>query len=189
MDFTEAMHSLEKGQKIRRPNWAGFLFLDVDGNIKHAGTRSKGEKFWSLDTGKEDWEILEKSDEDAIDASDRIEIESHEVTQSRLEAMMDSTACHIKRLYYLEEIIKGQHTAMKRIEDNFIVEMEETRKALAKTVAAIPRIEEKLAKLSKDFFNLELREMVRTYKKMIAQAQKEKKIIHHCYQGNAWAKA
>ena len=174
MDFTEAMKSLEDGKKIRRPEWEGYLFLDVDGNIKHAGTRGKDEKFWSLDTGKPDWEI-KTTEEGEFEFPDPVEIETHEVTQARLEAMMDATACHIKRLYYLEEIISSQHKAMKSIADNFIVEMEETRRVLAKSASAVPRIEHEIKDLQNKFYKLDLCGMVKSYRQITSAAEEQKK--------------
>jgi hypothetical protein len=92
---------------------------------------------------------------------------------------MDSNASHLKRLYYLEEIIDGQHKAFKKLSDNNIAEMDETRKALDKIVRNIPRIEKKIDDLAEKFYKSELRELTISVKKLIEEKtskREEKKI-------------
>jgi hypothetical protein len=55
MEFTKAIKEMEKGSKIRRPKWMGYLFLDVDGNIKYSGKNNYEHKFWNMDILESDW--------------------------------------------------------------------------------------------------------------------------------------
>ncbi len=175
MEFMEAMQHMESGLKIRRPNWEGYLFLDVDGNIRHAGKKGNDEKFWTLDINKTDWETRNMAANGSEQVkSEKVIIESPEVTQARLESLMDSNAAHIKRLYYLEEIIDGQHKAFKKLHDNNVAEMDETRKALDKIVKNIPRIEKKIDDLAEKFYKSELMELTRSIKKLIDEKTDKK---------------
>lgn len=171
MEFTKAIKQMEKGSKIKRPKWMGYLFLDVDGNIKYSGKNQYEYRFWNMDLLESDWrEIMD----------DKVDFESSEVKQARIEALMDSNASHIKRLYYLEEIIDGQHKAFKKLSENNISEMDETRKSLDKIVKNIPRIEKKIDELADKFYKLELRDLIISIKKLIkekAVGKKEEKKI------------
>lgn len=171
MEFSQAIKQMEKGSKIRRPKWSGYLFLDIDGNIKYSGKNNHEYMFWNMDILESDWRKI---------MDDKVNLESSEVKQARIEVLMDSNASHIKRLYYLEEIIDGQHKAFKKLADNYSTEMDETRKALDRIVRNIPRIEKKMDDLSEKFYKTELRELTCAIRKLIEEKvpgkREEKKI-------------
>lgn len=139
MDFTEAMKMMESGKTIKRIGWNGCLFLDIDDVVKYAGEKNEDKEFWILDTHNKDWEENMTQ-----------QLNKEEITEARMEALMDSNQSHIKRLYYLEEIIEGQHKALKKLADNFVQEMDETRTALSTMVKSVPAINEKIKNLSLD---------------------------------------
>ena len=138
MDFQCAMDKMEEGCIINRPEWIGYLFLDADGKVKHAGNKNGIEEIsWMIDTTKDDWEVcVTEKDKETI---------SKEKETSRIETMLDETSSHIKRLYYLEEMIHSQHIAMKRIVEETVREIEDNRKHLQQILTFIPKFSESLS--------------------------------------------
>ena len=167
MDFIQALKKMEEGKAIRKTEWKGYLFLDKDSNVRHAGEYSKHEEFWRFDTHEDTWEEHME-----------VNLNSEEVTASRLESMMDGNQSQTKRLYYLEEIIEGQHRAFKKIVDNVNSEMDETRNALAIMVKSLPSIEKTIkelildrAEIKKEY--LELKLLKQDVKKLIDLVDKK----------------
>lgn len=172
MEFNDAIKYMEHGYKIRRPNWEGYLFLDVDNRVKHAGNEDKNESFWDLDILESDWEIKRM---DGL-LEDKVDFGSEEITESRLEALMDENSSHIKRLYYLEEIIEGQHKAFKRIADTVNDQQQHIESCLSKTVKEIPKIKEDIANIKLN--SVEFSKSIKNIEKILEKHfNNEKKVI------------
>ncbi len=138
MEFSEAITLMEKGSMITRPGWLGYLFLDIDDNIKHAGQKGEKERFWKIDVSLRDWE-------EYTGMKGNIK----ETETSRIESLMETNSAHISRLYYLEEMIEKQNNVFKRISDSINISMDGTDKILSETVKHIPSMSRNIEKLSK----------------------------------------
>ena len=138
MDFTQAMELMESGKTIKRSSYRGYLFLDIDGNVKHAGKISTHERMWMLDLHEKDWE--ERMEE----------INREEITEARMEALLDQNSSNIKRMYWLEEIMEAHHKTIKKFVETTILEIEETRKALSTMVKFVSTIKETMKTLTID---------------------------------------
>jgi hypothetical protein len=175
MDFTQAISLMERGQSVRRPLWSGYLFLDIDGNIKHAGHKSIHEQFWDMDTYLTDWEhhMVKKNEE--------------EINTARIEELMDQNSSHIKRLYYLEDIIEDHHKVVKKLVDRMEYEMDDTKSALSTMVKFISTIKESMKNMSSDIRELyqdktennKAKDDLRKIIKMIEDIHPSNNIISH----------
>lgn len=145
MDFTKAMEIMEKGGSVKGPLWAGYLFLDIDGNVKHAGMISCHEMHWKLNIHKTDWEINYMPT--TTDNTPRNTIMDKEISTARMEALMDQNSAHIKRMYYLEDMIEDHHKSVKRLVDAMNNEMEDTRKALYGMAKLMPIMKDSMASM------------------------------------------
>jgi len=144
MDFSKAVEMMEQGKKVKRPLWKGYLFLDIDDNVKHAGKQPQIEEFWIMDTHYNDWEeCMNKNDN-----------QKDEITTARIEALMDQSSSHIKRLGYLEDIIEINHKAATKLVDSVVEQMDETRRSLSSMSKFISTIKEKMVDLSSNFNNM-----------------------------------
>lgn len=144
MDFMTAMDAMGKGKTIKRPLWSGYLYLDIDKNIKHAGQyKDKDEAIWNLDLHANDWEEYMT-----------IDLKSEEISESRMESLLDQNSSNIKRLYYLEEMIEGQHKAFKKISEEVKDEMEYTRKTSELMTKFVSSFEKRIKQLEDSCNNI-----------------------------------
>lgn len=165
MEFSAALAAMEQGMCAKRPNWSGYLFLDIDNKIKHAGPRQHEERFIEMEIVYNDWETFVKDDK-------------QEKSMAQLEALFDESSTLTKRMYYLEEMIHDQHTAIKRISDTVTGEMDGYKKAverLEKLVTTNVANVKNLAEAKKDT-DKTLDELKRLMNRMIAKQEQKQTI-------------
>jgi hypothetical protein len=158
MDFSKAIKSMENGKTIRKPDWTGYLFLDIDENIKYVGKDEQEKKLWNLKSYEDDWEEYME-----------VDLKKDEVTFSRLESLLDQSSSSIKRLYYLEEIIEGQHKSFKKISDDVVEHINTEKNSLDKNNKFLFSIENRLKIMEENFhkINVKQEEIERFMKKSL----------------------
>ncbi len=164
MEFSEAITLMEKGTRITRPGWLGYLFLDIDDRIKHAGEKGKHERFWKIDFCLKDWEeyIGMKGN-------------TKETEAARIESLMETNSAHINRLYYLEEIICTQNNEFKKISDNINFEMDETRKIVSQIAKHIPSMSKSMESFPR--FSIEINKIANAIRSINKEIDKISKRI------------
>lgn len=155
MDFMSAMQLMEQGKAVRRPIWMGYLFLDIDHNIRHAGKKSLSELTWTLDVDQLDWEEAHMASNNKSK-----EVQEKEINESRMESLLEQNSSHIKRLYYLEEMILDHHKSVKRLVDSSSEQMQDTIKSLNVVTVFVTSIREFMKMLTE-----EMKEIKSIYKK------------------------